>query len=175
MEATIVPRVKPIERPMELSLIETAGENVLERFRQDLRDIGMDLELFGNRMGTLLRTSVPRTIPTLWKEEFTTPVDLEDKGTNYEVRMNLPGIPKELVSIRFLDQTLDVEGETKAVKETEKKNYVLHERSEASYHRRVNFPMLIAPEKTEAKLDHGVLVLNVPKLKPAKEHHVPVS
>lgn len=174
MEATPTPKVSLRERPMDWSIIEAAGDNVLDRFRDDLRDIGLDIELFESRMGNYLRTPTPRLIPPILKAGIMAPLDIEDKGTSFEVRMNLPGIPKELVGIKFSDQTLEIEAETKAVKETERKNYVIRERLENEYHRRVNFPTPVAPEKTEAKLDHGVLVVNVPKLKPAKELRVPV-
>lgn len=170
-----MPKTKAIERPMDWNLVEAAGENMLERFREDLRDIGLDIELFETRMGNMLRMPFPRMIPPMWKEDIVAPLDIEDKGSNYEVRMSLPGIPKEMVSIKFFDQALEIEAETKAVKETEKKNYVLRERKEAAYHRRLNFPTTIAPEKTQAKLDHGVLVVTVPKLKPAKELRVPLD
>ncbi len=177
MAAKIEPKTRTLARPTDWNMIEAAGENMLDRFRQDLRDIGLEIDLFPSRMGNLWGVPFPRmTLPTwtTWKE-VTTPLDLEDMGTGYQVRMNLPGVPKELVGIKFLDQTLEIEAETKAVKETEKKNYVLHERKEAEFYRRVNFPTPIAPEKAEAKLDHGVLSVTVPKLKPAKELKVPLS
>lgn len=175
METSIAPKLKTVERPMDWNLVEAAGENVLERFRQDLRDIGLDIELFENRMGSLLRTPFPRKLPSLRSEEVLPSLDVEDTGTNYEVCMNLPGVPKDLVSVKFLDQTLEIEAETKAVKEREKKNYVLRERSEATYRRRMSFPTPIAPEKAKAELEHGVLVVSVPKVKPAKELRVPVA
>lgn len=179
MEARTTPTTRHIERPLELGLVETAGENILERFRQDLRDIGLDIELFENRMGNLLRTPLPRLTAPVWREAWretgVAPLDLEDTGTSYQVCMNLPGVPKELVGIKFFDQTLEIEAETKSTKETERKSYVLRERKEAAYHRRIDFPTPVAPEKAEAKLDHGVLVVNVPKVKPAKELRVNVT
>jgi HSP20 family protein len=175
METTASPKVSLRERPLDWSVIETAGENVLDRFREDLRDLGADLELFQGRMGSWMRPPITRLLPLPSKMGVMAPLDIEDKGTSYEVRMNLPGIPKELVGIKFLDQTLEIEAATKATKETERKNYVLRERLESEYHRRVSFPSPVAPEKSEAKLDHGVLVVSVPKLKPAKELRIPLT
>jgi len=174
METTTLSKVSPRERPMDWSIIETAGENVLDRFREDLRDIGLDIELFESRMGNWMQRPLPRPILPVGKPGIVAPLDIEDKGSHFEVRMNLPGIPKELVGIKFSDQLLEIEAEVKAIKETEHKNYVVRERLDTEYHRRVSFPSPVAPEKAEAKLDHGVLVVNVPKLKPAKELHVPV-
>jgi HSP20 family protein len=166
-------RLKTIARPMDLAMIEAAGENMLKRFHEDLRDIGLDIELFEDRMGQMLRGTTPWWVPTRW-EETTTPLDLEETPTHYLVHMNLPGVPKEKVNVRFFDQNLEIEGESKAVKETERKNYVRRERTEREYHRLLSFPTPVVPEKAEAKLEHGVLVVNVPKQKPAKELRISV-
>lgn len=174
METMAEPKTRnAIVRPADWNMIEAAGENILERFQEDLRDIGLDIELFNNRMGNMVRPWVPPAMLPMW-QHITTPLDIAETGTSYEVRMNLPGVPKELVEIKFLDQTLEIDAGKKAMKETEKKSYVLRERSEMEYHRRVSFPTPVTPEKAEAKLDHGVLVVNVPKLKPAKELRVPL-
>jgi HSP20 family protein len=165
---------KTTERPMDLALIEAAGENMLERFRQDIRDIGLDIELFENRMGQMLSGPTPRWLPTRWGEDAPTPLDLEETPTHFLVHMNLPGVAKEHVTVRFLDQSLEIEAEAKAVKETERKTYVHRERMEAGYRRRLSFPMPVVPEKAEAKLEHGVLVVTVPKQKPAKELRISV-
>ena len=83
--------------------------------------------------------------------------------------MNLPGITKSQVSVRFLDQSLAIDAEASTDKESEEKNYVQRERQEARYHRLLSFSALVAPEKAEAKLEHGVLSVTVPKQKPAKK------
>jgi HSP20 family protein len=167
-------KLKTIARPMDLGMIEAAGDNMLKRFHEDLRDIGLDIELFENRMGKMLRGATPWWIPTPWREETMTPLDLEETPTRYLVHMNLPGVTKEQVTVRFLDQNLEIEAEAKAVKETERKNYVHRERTEEEYHRLLSFPTPVVPEKAEAKLEHGVLVVNVPKQKPAKELRISV-
>jgi HSP20 family protein len=174
METKIETKAKAIEEPADWSTIEAAGEDLLERFREDLREIGLDLELFENRMGSLAAFPLPRlAFPAL--KGTASPLDLEETATNYQVRVNMPGVPKELVGIKFHDQTLDVEAEMKEAKETEKRSYVLRERRATEYHRRVSFPTPVTPEKAEAKLEHGVLTVTVPKVKPAKELRVPVS
>ena len=173
MAAKVEPKTI-VEKPSDWSMIEAAGDNILERFREDMREIGVDLELFQSRMENLIGIPLPRVyLPT--PKGMATPLDIEETPTDYLVHMNLPGVPKELIGIKFHDQSLEIEAEAKAVKETEKKHYVLHERRETEYYRRLNFPMPVAPEKTEAKLEHGVLTVTVPKLKPAKELRVPLT
>ncbi len=167
-------KLKTTERPMELRLLEQAGENMLERFRQDIQEMGSGIELFENRMGRMLRDLTPRGLPAAWGPERIPALDLEETPTGFLVRMNLPGITKSQVSVRFLDQSLAIDAEASTDKETEEKNYVQRERQEARYHRLLSFSALVAPEKAEAKLEHGVLSVTVPKQKPAKELKVSV-
>jgi len=167
--------VKTIEEPLNVAQLEEAGENVLERFRQDIREVGLDMELFENRLRNLMRTSLPRTIPTRWEEGITPPIDIEETPTAYLVKTSLPGVPKDKIEIRFWGQTLDVKAEVEPpVKEAVTKSYLYRERTEASYHRRMRFPAPILPDKTEALLENGILTVSVPKLEPAKELRIRV-
>jgi HSP20 family protein len=167
MAAKIEPKIATIEKPVEWSVFEEAGDDVLARFREDLRDIGMNLDLFQSRVGDLLGIPFPRIALPVGKQNAT-PLDLEETASEYKVHVNLPGVRKELVGLKFLDQTLEIEAESKEEKEMGK-NFVLRERKENKFYRRLGFPMPVAPEKADAKLDHGVLTVTVPKLKPAKE------
>jgi HSP20 family protein len=168
MAAKIESKTTAIEKATDWGMLEEAGENVLQRFREDLKDIGSDLDMFKSRMAELLGTPMPRMMLPTWKPTVT-PLDVEDTSISYKVHMSLPGVPKEFVEIKFLDQVLEIDAESKSMKESEEKNYVLRERNETEYHRRLSFPMPVLPEKADAKLEHGVLTVTVPKLKPAKE------
>ncbi len=165
-------RVKTYDEPLSPRQIEIAGDQMLEHFRQDVRDVGLDLEFFENRIRNLMRTPTVRMLPSELEIGLTPPVDLEETPTSYLVRTNLPGVPKDKVEIRFWGQNLDLKATTEAVKETETKNYVYRERSGAHYRRRVTFPTPIVPTKAEANLDSGILTVTVPKLEPGEEHRI---
>lgn len=166
--------LKTIEEPLNPTQLEEAGENVMERFRQDLREVGLDMELFENRLRNLMHTPLPRTIPIRWEDRITPPLDIEETPTAYLVKTALPGVPKEKIEVRFWGQSLDVKAEVEPVKEVATKTFLYKERMEASYHRRVRFPTPILPEKTEATLENGILNLSVPKLEPVKEHRIKI-
>ena len=169
-------RLKTVERPLEQNLIDTAGANMMDRFRQDLRTIGRELEEFETRIGTALWTPIPRPTPSLLERvDVAGPMDLEDQGTEYLVHVDVPGIKKDELLIRFLDQSLEIKAETEKIRESEQRNYVYHERSSTGIQRRVNFPTPILPEKAEATLEHGVLTVIVPKQKPAKETRIRIE
>jgi HSP20 family molecular chaperone IbpA len=175
MESSTSSRAKPHERAMDRNILEAAGENLLDRCREDLRDIHLDLELFEREVGSRTRPRFPSYASEGGKGEKFAPLYVEDLGTTFEARANVPGVPRELVAIQFFDPTRVIEAESKAVRETERKAYVLKERAETEYYRRVNFPSPVLPGRTDAKLENGDLVVTVPRQKPAKEHRVRVG
>ena len=157
------------EAPLDMNLAEIAGENVLARFREDLRNIGADLEIVESRVGgwgplPLSRAAFPRWSRTMWR-----PVDLEETPTDYRVRVDLPGVRKEEATIRFLDQDLEIRVEAKSAVEGERRNFVFRERLETSSVRRIPFPTPVIPENAEARLEEGVLTVTVPKQVPSQE------
>ncbi len=167
--------VRTIEEPLAAIQLEEAAENTMERFRQDLREVGLNMELFENRLLNLMYTALPRTmfLPR-WDERITPPIDIEETPTTYLVRTNLPGVPKDNIEVRFWGQSMDVKAELPTVKEEPTKHYLYRERMEPSYHRRVRFPTPIVPEKTEALFENGILSVTVPKLEPGKEQRIRV-
>ena len=84
-------------------------------------------------------------------EKFSMPVEMTDKGKDYEVKAELPGVKKE-------EEKIENE---KAYKKSEFKY--------GEFSRTVYFPEEIDVEKTEAKLEHGVLKIHAPKKYAEKE------
>jgi HSP20 family protein len=169
--------VKTIEDPLNETQIEEAAQNTLARFHQDMREVGMNMELFENRLLNLMMYSplsrTPYFMPR-WDERIMPPVDIEETPTTYLVKTNLPGVPKDKIEVKFWGPSLDIKAEVTPTKEVTTKNYLYRERLEAGYHRRVRFPGPIVPEKTEAQFEDGILTVSVPKLEPAKEHRIRV-
>lgn len=161
-------RMKPLEEPLTLRQIEEAGTHVLEH----LREVGLDMEFFENRMRNLMRTPLPYFVPPEVELGITPLVDIEETKNAYLVRTNLPGVPKDKVEIRFWGQNLDLKAETETAKELEKKSYLYRERTAANYRRRVSFPTPIIPDKADATLENGILTVTVPKLESGEEHRI---
>ena len=95
MAAASSRRVKTVEEPVEMSLPEISVEPVIERFRKDLRNIGVDLEMFENRLARPLDVGSLWTLPTSIAGGVMGPVDIEDTGSEYTVRVDLPGAKKD--------------------------------------------------------------------------------
>ncbi|MDD3237349.1 MAG: Hsp20/alpha crystallin family protein [Candidatus Gastranaerophilales bacterium] len=96
-------------------------------------------------------------------DRISMPVEFIDNEKNYEVKAELPGVQKENLDIdidaNYLTINAKKEEEKTASENTSKKT----EFSYGEYSRTVYFPEEIDTEKTEAKLEHGVLKINAPK------------
>jgi HSP20 family protein len=94
--------------------------------------------------------------------------DLVDKGDKYEVLMEVPGIAKEKVDIKATRSKIEVSGQQESKMRDKEKNYVYNERSYHSFGRRIALPEDIVPSKIEAKMENGILRIDLPKKIPTK-------
>jgi HSP20 family protein len=101
--------------------------------------------------------------------------DIEDKGSSYEVRANLPGVRKENIEVRLQGRCLRLEAKVATEKEEKRKNYLSHERSYEGFVRTIDLPEDVESEKIAASYRDGVLTVNLPKSHPEPERKVSVS
>ena len=89
--------------------------------------------------------------------------DVIDRGDKYEINLEVPGINKEKIDVKATKYSVTVSGsQTEKTKEKGKK-YVYSERSYKSFHRQIPFTQEIVPSQIDAKVNEGVLEINVPK------------
>ncbi|WP_395751612.1 Hsp20/alpha crystallin family protein [Prosthecobacter sp.] len=92
----------------------------------------------------------------------------------YEVRVELPGVPKGGVKIDLEDSILTIRGERNATVPEGMK--ALHrELSPLSYLLRLRLNTPVDEEKMTAKLEDGVLTLRLPLKEVAKPRQIPVA
>jgi len=100
-------------------------------------------------------------------------VDVAEEKDRYIVKADLPGMKQEDIKVELDDSVLSISGERKHEKEEndEKKNYHYYERSYGSFQRRFILPKGTDSEKIDAKYEHGVLEIVIPKtdIKKTKE------
>lgn len=97
-----------------------------------------------------------------------TSCDVIDEGSQFRVKMDVPGIKKNEVKLNVTDNSLEVSAEHKEESEEKKKNYLRKERSQVSYYRSLPLSEKIASNKVMAKLTDGVLDITLPKSKPTE-------
>lgn len=97
-------------------------------------------------------------------------VDLVDKGNEYEVMVEMPGLNKEDIKINVEPRSVSIgaEQKTEQKEEEEEKGYFFHERSYSSFFRRIPLPEEIVPGKADAEYKNGVLEITLEKKEPQK-------
>ncbi len=98
-----------------------------------------------------------------WRGTVEPLTDLVDEGTQYVLRVELPGFDKDGVDVELNKDVLTLKAERKAESEKQAENYVLLERDYASLRRTIVFPEEVDPSKVEGTMDKGILTLTVPK------------
>ncbi|MDD3958913.1 MAG: Hsp20/alpha crystallin family protein [Clostridiaceae bacterium] len=89
-------------------------------------------------------------------------VDVEDRGNEYAVEAEMPGVDKRDVTIRMDDKRLTIAVKKSNEVEEKKKNYIHKERRYCSMSRSIYLTDASA-EGIKAKLNDGVLHVTVPK------------
>lgn len=97
-------------------------------------------------------------------------MDVQQNDKEYLIEAELPGVCKDEVAVDMADGTLRISVNREETKNEENKNYIHRERRVSSMSRAVHLPDAEA-EGITAKLDNGVLKINVPRQKQADNHH----
>jgi len=94
------------------------------------------------------------------------PMNLEDAGEKLIISVEMPGVNKDDTRISLEEDILTISVDSKAEKEDKQKNYLLKERSSYSCQRSVRLPVEVMGDKVSAKMDNGVLRVELPKMHP---------
>lgn len=90
-------------------------------------------------------------------------LNLSETASNYNISVELPGILKEDIDLKFNDNSLMIQGKVSEEKASESENLWVNERMSGEFQRRIVFPDKIDEEGVKAVLKDGVLKINVPK------------
>lgn len=96
--------------------------------------------------------------------------DILDEGDHYIINAEMPGVSKEDIKLSVSDNNVEISAEHKEEKEEKKKNYVRKERREFSYHGSLPLPDKVDSSKATAKLNNGILSVEIPKINPTPKH-----
>ena len=89
--------------------------------------------------------------------------DVSETDENVLVKMDLPGIPKENISIEVENNTLRVSGERTQEKKDDSEKFHRVERSYSKFHQQLPLPEGVDPASVKASFEDGVLHLTIPK------------
>jgi len=89
--------------------------------------------------------------------------DLAETDDAYTLRVDVPGMTKEDISINLQNDTLTISGERLSERTEESEEYVRVERAFGNFHRTFTLPDAVDQENIEATYENGVLTINIPK------------
>jgi HSP20 family molecular chaperone IbpA len=89
--------------------------------------------------------------------------ELADRGDKFELQVEAPGIEKEKIDLKATKYSIEISGKQSEKTEEKEKRYLYTERLHRSFYRNVSLPEEIVPSKVAAKVENGVLKLDLPK------------
>lgn len=91
-------------------------------------------------------------------------LDVAENDKAYTVTAELPGVTKDDVKVSIDGRRVTIEAQTSKVNEKKDGERVVYsERSSSSYSRTFTLPAEVDQDASQAKLEHGVLTLNLVK------------
>lgn len=102
-------------------------------------------------------------------------VDIYETEQGIVIKVDLPGVKKEDVSVEIKENLLTLKGERKQDTEVAEENYLRRERCCGSFHRAFSLQYQVSPEMIKAKFKDGVLMVEVPKLEEEKPKQIQVN
>jgi HSP20 family protein len=132
---------------------------------QQIADIQRELERTFGRMGGDGRSQ--RT----WMPS----VDIEQTDQEIVLKLDLPGLRREDVSIEVRDHTLVVTGERREEKEDKHEGYITRERIVGRFTRSFMLPEGVDPDQVHANFEDGVLHVRVPRPQEAQPKQIQIE
>lgn len=102
-------------------------------------------------------------------------VDIYETKDAICVRAEIPGVDKDAIGVEVKDGVLTLRGERKFEKEVKEENYHRIERSYGNFHRSFTLPSSVDGEKVTARMQDGVLHVDLPKKEQAKPKQIKIS
>jgi HSP20 family protein len=106
---------------------------------------------------------------------WTPPVDIYETNDALVLMADLPGVPKDEVSIEIHQNTLILRGERKPETGAHEQHYQRRERAYGSFQRVFTLPALVDQDKVQASYHDGVLELRLPKSEAAKPRRIAIQ
>ena len=104
-------------------------------------------------------------------------LELKDKGTEYELVAEIPGMKVEDVELKVSDGLLRLTGEKREQHEEREDGFLFSERRYGRFERAIELPQGIDHEKITATARDGILSVHLPKSPAAieRERKIPIT
>ncbi len=91
-------------------------------------------------------------------------IDVFEAGGNIIVKADLPGLTKDDITVKLIDNTLEISGEKKTEEKVDTRDFLKLERGYGKFSRILRLPEGLDAEHVAAKFSEGVLEISIPKV-----------
>ncbi len=102
-------------------------------------------------------------------------VDMFEEGGNLVVKAELPGVSKDDLNLRIVDNNLIISGEKSTEEKIERSNFLRLERSHGSFSRTLGLPEGLDAEHIKASFKDGVLEVRIPRTESSTVRQITVE
>lgn len=102
-------------------------------------------------------------------------VDIKEEDTQFLLIADIPGVDPKDIDIHMENGILTIKGERNSELKTEQEGFKRIERKHGVFYRRFTMPEGVNPDGIEARSEHGVLTVSIPKQEAAKPRKITVN
>ncbi len=102
-------------------------------------------------------------------------VDIYENNEGVVIKVDLPGLEKEDISVEIKENVLTLKGQRKEEVGVPEEAYFRKERTCGTFHRSFSLRSMIDPESIKATFKNGVLTIEIPKPEEEKPKQVEVN
>lgn len=116
-------------------------------------------------------------LPRSWSaaQALAPAADIVETESELQVKVDLPGHDPKSVQVKLEGDTLTIQSERKEEKQSKGESYLRTERSYGVFARSFVLPDTVDGQKCEARYEHGVLTVTLPKREEAKPRSVEIK
>jgi HSP20 family protein len=136
-----------------------------------------ELTSIQNEMNRLFNTFFDQPQPTQrgsGERRWIPPMDFVETADHYVLRADLPGVYEDDVTVQLDDNMLTIAGHRTAEHDPQQEYYRV-ERAFGAFSRSLTLPDGINPDHVDARFDHGVLEVRIPKPEQKKPRQVQIQ
>ena len=112
---------------------------------------------------------------SLETSQWSPAVDIKEEKDKFTLKVDLPGIDKNDITISMEKGVLSVQGARVEEKKEESTNYYRVERVSGKFFRRFSLPQTADEERISANLSKGVLEITIPKKEIARSKAIEIT
>lgn len=103
------------------------------------------------------------------------PIELWETNDALELKASIPGIAPENVDISLTGDSLTIRCEHAQPPLDDGRKYVTREVGYGRYQRTISFQITVDPDRAEARYEHGMLYLRMPKAESSRVRQIKVA